>query len=59
MKENVTEMLTGGLGLIKSDHICKLVTKLIFQLEIIMWDSVYICPKLVSGETFAKKEINF
>ena len=30
MKETVTEMLTGCLGLIKSDHICMLVTKIGF-----------------------------
>ena len=36
-------MLTGCLGLIKSDHICMLVTKIGFELEINMRDSVYIC----------------
>ena len=30
MKETVSEMLTGRLGLIKSDHICMLVTKIGF-----------------------------
>ena len=36
-------MFTGCLGLIKSDHIFKLVTKIGFKLEIKMWDSVYKC----------------
>ena len=30
MKETATEMLAGCLGLIKSDHICMLVTKIDF-----------------------------
>ena len=42
MKETVTKMLTGCLGLIESDHICMLVTKIGFKLEIKMWDSVYL-----------------
>ena len=41
MKKRLTEMLTGCLGLIKSDRICMLVTKIGFQFEIKMWDSVY------------------
>ena len=41
MEETVTEMLAGCSGLIKSVHICMLITKVSFQLWIKMWDSVY------------------
>ena len=33
--------MKGAMTLNKSDHICMLVTKLGFQFEIKMWDSVY------------------
>ena len=41
MEKTVTEMLAGGLGLIKSFHICMPITEVSFKLWIKMWDSVY------------------